>query len=386
MGAGANQANGLSDAVVGGAGQTTRSSHLNQPSEPTDEPNNGLDQSGSTERGGATRDQRLAGMTIEQASGRNYPVMGLDVRQVIPNWHAASEFVFRVPSREGAQQINWLPGNHEEEPVADEANGLSVHRVERALQRCIMSYLDLVNEISCRPYGTAAREALPFPIQEDVTCLPVQEQGEGDAAPQAPILLPDVLPDEPNLVSSVGNAVKPTVNRCSTEKIKQWKQQLTRSNPQTAVLKMGNAQGTFFIMVEVSQHRRYETPILSDAEYSYRFGRLMGIRIYPNGVGSGRGTHVAIFIHLMKSTFDDLLDWPFDGTITVSVLDRRCSRARSNISRIIQAKPNLLAFQQPHEAICRTGYGYERFARIEEFFGPGYVRDDKLLLKIEFSG
>ena len=137
---------------------------------------------------------------------------------------------------------------------------------------------------------------------------------------------------------------------------------------------------------EVSQHRGYETPILSDAVYSYRFERLTGIRIYPNGVGSGRGTHVAIFIHMMESTFDDLLDWPYTGTITVSVLDRSGSRARSDINQIIQAKPNLSAFQQPHETICRTGYGYERFAIIEDFFGPRYVKSDTLLLKIEFSG
>ena len=151
---------------------------------------------------------------------------------------------------------------------------------------------------------------------------------------------------------------------------------------------MGNVHGTFFIMEieKAAQHRRRETPILSDAVYSYRFGRLMGIRIYPSGVGSGRGTHVAIFIHLMKSTFDDLAHWPYSGTITVSVLDRSGPRARSDISRIIQAKPNLLAFQQPHEAICRTRYGYERFAQIPEFFGPRYVKDNILLLKIEFSG
>ena len=150
---------------------------------------------------------------------------------------------------------------------------------------------------------------------------------------------------------------------------------------------MGNADGTFFIVEieEITQHRRCGTPILSVAVYSYRFGRLMGIRIYPHGVGSGRGTHVAILIHMMKSPFDDLLDWPYAGTITVSVLDRSGSRARSDISRIIQAKPNLSAFQQPHETISRTGYGYERFARIGEFFGPRYVKDDQLLLKIEFS-
>ena len=228
IGTGANQANGLSDAVVGGTVQTTRSSQSNQPSEPTGGPNNGLDQSGSAQRGGATDDRQLTDMTIEQASGSNYPVMGLDVQQVISNWCAASEYVSRVPSGEGAQQINGLPGNHEEEPVAEEANGLSIHRVERAWQACEMGCLDQANGGSCRPDGTAAREALPFPIQEDVTCSPVQEQGDGYAAPQAPILLPGALPDEPNLVSSVGNGEKPTMHRCSTEEIKQWKQQLTR--------------------------------------------------------------------------------------------------------------------------------------------------------------
>ena len=229
MGTGTNQANGLSDAVVGSDVQTAGSSQSNQASDPTGGPSNGLDQSSSAERGVATSDWRLTDMTIEQASGRNYLVMELDVQQVMPNWHAASEYVFRVPSGEGAQQINGLPGNHEEEPVqAEEADGLSVHRVERVWQTCEMGYLDHANGDNCRPYRTAAREVLPFPIQEDVTCSPVQEQGDGYAAPQGPILLPGALPGEPNLVSSVGNAEKPTVHRCSTEEIKQWKQQLTR--------------------------------------------------------------------------------------------------------------------------------------------------------------
>ena len=228
MGTGANQANGLSDAVVGSDVQTAGSSQSNQPSDPPGGPNNGLDQSGSAERGGATSDRRLADMTIEQASGRNYPVMGLDVQQVIPNCHAASEYVSRVPSGEGAQQINGLPGNHEEEAVTEEADGLSINRVERAWQACEMSFLDHANGGNCRPYGTAAREALPFPIREDATCLPVQEQGDGYAAPQAPILLPHVLPGEANLVSSMGNTANPTVHCCSTEEINQWMQQITR--------------------------------------------------------------------------------------------------------------------------------------------------------------
>ncbi|XP_068714139.1 uncharacterized protein [Montipora foliosa] len=401
MGAVANQAIGSSEAVVGSDVQTTGSSQSNQPSETIGGPNNGIWQSGSAERGGGMSDWHLADMTVEQATGGNYPVMRICAQQVSPYGHAVSDML-------RAHQINGLPENHEEQPVAEEGNGSSIHRVERARQASEGSYVDNAGGVSYRPNGTVAGEDLPYPIPECATTyLPVQEQGsrliampcfQSVSHVTTPCSVPNAgrtaLCDQqlrnfdwpPNLISSTGNIERAMEHTCTDEEIRNWNQKLTRSNPQTAALKMGNADGTFFIMEikEIAQHRRYETPILSDAVYSYRFGRLVGIRIYPNGVGSGRGTHVAIFIHMMQSTFDDLLDWPYDGTVTISVLDRSGSRARSDISRIIQAKPNLLAFKQPHEAICRTGYGYVWFARIQEFFGPRYAKDDSLLLKIEF--
>ena len=114
--------------------------------------------------------------------------------------------------------------------------------------------------------------------------------------------------------------------------------------------------------------------------------KLFGVRIHPKGVGSGTGRHVAVFIHLIRGDYDNLQVWPFAGKITLTILDQSDSRPLGDISRIIQANPNLPAFQQPDETICRTGYGYEKFALIEEFFGPRFVKDDELFLKIEFSG
>ena len=114
--------------------------------------------------------------------------------------------------------------------------------------------------------------------------------------------------------------------------------------------------------------------------------KLFGIRIHPKGVGGGTGRHVALFIHLIKGDFDNSLVWPFAGIVTISVLDQSDSSPRRDLIQIIQANPDVPAFQQPGETICRIGYGYERFAPIEELFGPRYVKDDALLLKIEFSG
>ena len=106
--------------------------------------------------------------------------------------------------------------------------------------------------------------------------------------------------------------------------------------------------------------------------------------MYPNGVGDGRGRHVAIFVHIMEGEHDDFLSWPYTGRITLSVLDRSGHR-HNDISNTLQAKPTLAAFQRPREAICPLGYGFIYFARIKLFFGPRFVKNDELFLKIEFS-
>ena len=161
-----------------------------------------------------------------------------------------------------------------------------------------------------------------------------------------------------------------------------------RSTSQTAYLKWGcpNATNFTFTITEVSQHMENKSPIFTGALYNYPQGRVVGIRIYPEGVGSGRGTHVALFIHMIQGEYDSLLVWPFSGTITVSVLDQSAPGGRDEISGVMKAMPHLSAFQKPRNAISCIGYGFAKFAPIEKFFGPPVVKDDKLFLKIEFSG
>ena len=48
----------------------------------------------------------------------------------------------------------------------------------------------------------------------------------------------------------------------------------------------------------------------------------MCLNVYPNGFGSGNGTHVSVFICLMKGDNDDNLKFPFKGCIVVSLLNQ----------------------------------------------------------------
>jgi len=46
----------------------------------------------------------------------------------------------------------------------------------------------------------------------------------------------------------------------------------------------------------------------------------MCIRAYLNGDGPGYKTHLSLFFVLMKGEFDNLLQWPFQNYITLTLL------------------------------------------------------------------
>ena len=47
----------------------------------------------------------------------------------------------------------------------------------------------------------------------------------------------------------------------------------------------------------------------------------MCINVYANGSGDGAGTHVTVFVHLMRGEYDSRLVWPFRGDITIQLVN-----------------------------------------------------------------
>ena len=48
----------------------------------------------------------------------------------------------------------------------------------------------------------------------------------------------------------------------------------------------------------------------------------MCVLVDSNRYGDGVGTHVSIFICMMRGPFDDHLKWPFRGKITIQIVNQ----------------------------------------------------------------
>uniref|UniRef100_H2SG33 TNF receptor-associated factor n=1 Tax=Takifugu rubripes TaxID=31033 RepID=H2SG33_TAKRU len=88
--------------------------------------------------------------------------------------------------------------------------------------------------------------------------------------------------------------------------------------------------------------------MFSSAFYTSKYGYKMCLRIYLNGDGTGRGTHLSLFFVVMRGHSDALLKWPFNQKVTLMLLDQ------NNREHIIDAfRPDISSssFQRPQDIL-----------------------------------
>ena len=75
-------------------------------------------------------------------------------------------------------------------------------------------------------------------------------------------------------------------------------------------------------MPHFNDHRTNNKCWYSTPFYSHPKGYKMCLRVDANGIATSHGTHVSLFICLMQGDHDEELLWPFQGKITVELLNQ----------------------------------------------------------------
>ncbi|XP_061590113.1 TNF receptor-associated factor 2 [Cololabis saira] len=118
--------------------------------------------------------------------------------------------------------------------------------------------------------------------------------------------------------------------------------------------------------------------MFSPAFYSSKYGYKMCLRLYLNGDGTGRGTHLSLFFVVMRGKYDALLKWPFSQKVTLMLLDQ------NNREHIIDAfRPDVTStsFQRPMSEM-NIASGCPLFCPLAKLAGKSpYLRDDTIFIK-----
>ena len=89
------------------------------------------------------------------------------------------------------------------------------------------------------------------------------------------------------------------------------------------VVKLGNQACPVTIkMSEFNENKSQEAQWYSDSFYTHNKGYKMCLCVNTGGYGSGKGTHLSVFLYLMKGPHDDELTWPLRGKFEIKLLNQ----------------------------------------------------------------
>ena len=131
-----------------------------------------------------------------------------------------------------------------------------------------------------------------------------------------------------------------------------------------------------------------EEVVYSPSFYTHPDGYRMCIRVDPNGDGDGKGTHVSVFIYLMKGQFDDHLKWPFRGEITIQIVNQDGDHDHvektipyndktpdANAGRVTDNKVRASGWGK-HKFLAHTDLGYNAARKTQ------YLKDDIIIVRV----
>lgn len=118
--------------------------------------------------------------------------------------------------------------------------------------------------------------------------------------------------------------------------------------------------------------------LYSQPFYTSRYGYKLCARVYLCGDGSGKGTHLSLFLVVMKGDFDALLPWPFQLPVKLMLLDQ--TGTHRHISDSFKPNPNSNSFQRPNTDM-NVACGVSRFVPHTTLETDTYLRDDIICLR-----
>ena len=113
--------------------------------------------------------------------------------------------------------------------------------------------------------------------------------------------------------------------------------------------------------------------------YTSRHGYKMCARVYLNGDGMGKGTHLSFFFVVMKGPFDALLPWPFKQKVTLTIINQA---GKKHVTDIFRPDPQSNSFQRPTQKEMNVASGCPMFIRHDQLFNGGFVKNDCICLRI----
>ncbi|XP_041379430.1 TNF receptor-associated factor 3-like [Gigantopelta aegis] len=156
------------------------------------------------------------------------------------------------------------------------------------------------------------------------------------------------------------------------------------------ILETANYEGVLVWKIKDYMRRKQEAitgrtlSLYSQPFYTSLYGYKLCARVYLNGDGMGKTTHISLFFVLMRGEYDALMPWPFQQKVTLCLLDQGpLGPQKNDLSDHFQPDPNSSSFKRPTTEM-NIASGCPLFASHSVVENPrnNYLKDDTIYIKV----
>ena len=120
-------------------------------------------------------------------------------------------------------------------------------------------------------------------------------------------------------------------------------------------------------MSNLNSKKKDEAQWYSDLFYTHNKGYKTGLRIYAAGHGDGKGTHLSVYLYLMKGPHDDELTWPLRGKFEIKLLNQISDSEHHSGTLIFgDDAPDIAAGRVTEGYQSKTGWGSPQYISNED--------------------
>lgn len=138
-----------------------------------------------------------------------------------------------------------------------------------------------------------------------------------------------------------------------------------------------------FTIHSVSHLQKDKLKWLSAPFYTHAEGYKMCLKVYPSGHSTSTGIDMSLYVCIMKGPYDDLLKWPFRGSVAIQLLDQL--HCEHHLVRTVRFHDNVsveFSGRVDDGDLLSGGWGMLKFASLNELV-PKYLQNDGLQMKID---
>ncbi|WP_257264638.1 MATH domain-containing protein [Endozoicomonas sp. ONNA2] len=118
------------------------------------------------------------------------------------------------------------------------------------------------------------------------------------------------------------------------------------------------------------------SPVFLTSQNGYK----LSARVYLNGDGMGKGTHISLFLVVMRGECDALLNWPFSRMVTFKIHDQN---RVADVQDTFLPKKGSSSFRRP-KSECNIASGCPLFMALNSLNDRryAYVKDDTMFIEV----